>query len=58
MTKTLFMQRALILTHAEWCRWLLSRGCLAPTHRRCAQADRCRALDLPVAEWRYQRREA
>ena len=29
------------LTHAEWCRWLKSRGQLAPSHRRCIHAEHC-----------------
>jgi hypothetical protein len=34
-----------IYTHAAWCRWLSSRGCLSPRHRGCLDKDYC------IAEW-------
>ena len=37
-----------IVTHADWCRWLSSRGALSPRHRGCLHAGSCVATDGPV----------
>ena len=32
-------------THAQWCRYLASRGSLSPLHRNCCHASKCTHQD-------------
>lgn len=43
--------------HAQWCRWLASRGSLAIPHRRCMETQHCVASAFVKSEvsWRSNR---
>lgn len=43
-------------THAQWCRYLASRGSLSPHHRSCCHASRCCSSESRVLARQIQAR--